>query len=577
LCLALLILSAAASAAAQSAEPLFVDIVAPAADAIQAPLTGAILDRRIVGMRLERLFASDGAPAARIELNVGARTWVATLGRVDRDVNGFRSWVGALEGVEGSHVVFTERDGIVSGLIDAIGTSYQVRSSGAGAYLLEHVDADRLGNELEPRGGGVDPGASARDGIAAADDAGTIDVLMLYSPAAMARAGGVAQIQAMASQAISDTNTIFARSAINTRVRLVNTAEFPIVEAFDMSLDLDTLESSPTAQALRNNARADLVQLLVLSPDLETCGIANVLRSLNQPNFSAYSVADILCFAGYTPTHEMGHNLSAQHGAEDPVLSPLFPYSFAYKDPVRGFRTVMAYVCSFGSCPKIPNFSNPAVLHNGAPTGTATRNNALSINNAAATAANFRQAGSTTALTAPTNLAVTVSGPNVTLRWGAVAGADSYSLLVGSSPGTANLFNAAVGNTTTVSGTVGPGTYSWRVFASRAGVSSSPSVESQFTVGAACTLPAAPQNFQFSLAGRTVTLSWAPGFGGGAPSGYVIEAGSASGLANLYNAPAGAVTAVTVQAPPGVFFVRIRSQNACGVSGPSNERVITVP
>ena len=74
-----------------------------------------------------------------------------------------------------------------------------------------------------------------------------------------------------------------------------------------------------------------------------------------------------------------------------------------------------------------------------------------------------------------------------------------------------------------------------------------------------------------------MTLLWSPPVGSGAPASYIIEAGSATGLANLYNASVGAAISLTVQAPPGVFFVRIRAQNACGLSAPSNERVIPVP
>src|SRR5215218_5633383 len=116
-CLALLILQIALPAAGQSvAEPLFDELAGPAAASIQAPLSDGILDRRTVGMRLDRLFDAGGTAAARVELNAGDRTWIAALERVDSDVNGFRSWVGFLEGVESSHVVFTERDGVVSGL-----------------------------------------------------------------------------------------------------------------------------------------------------------------------------------------------------------------------------------------------------------------------------------------------------------------------------------------------------------------------------------------------------------------------------------------------------------------------------
>ena len=327
----LFILFAAHTAWAQSAEPLFVDI--PGA-AIQAPTHRAVIDRREVGMRLDRLFDAAGAPAAQVELNVGLRSWTAVFERLDRDSNGFRSWVGRLDGIEASHVVVTERDGIVSGLIDAIGEAYEIRSANPGSFVLERVDPDLLPQEIAPRSVAADDVAVAPlDRSAAADDAGTIDVLVLYSPAARSRAGGVSQIQSIASQVISDTNTIFGRSAINTRVRLVGTSEFAIVEARDMVVDLDTLEASPTARALRDSAHADLVQLLVLSPDFETCGIANVLRSLNQPNFAAYSVADILCLSGYTPTHEMGHNLSAQHAPEDGAVVPAVPVLLRIQGP----------------------------------------------------------------------------------------------------------------------------------------------------------------------------------------------------------------------------------------------------
>jgi hypothetical protein len=273
----------------------------------------------------------------------------------------------------------------------------------------------------------------------------------------------------------------------------------------------------------------------------------------------------------------MGHSLSAQHAPEDGASRALFPYSYAYKDPIRGFRTVMAYACTTGNCAKIPNFSNPSVSHNGAPTGTATHNNALSINNAAATVANFRQGGNATSLAAPTNLTATVAGSTVTLQWGAVTGAEGYTLLVGSGPNMSNLFNAPVGNTTSVSGSLGPGTYVWRVFAAAAGMFSPSSIEWQFTIGGACSAPAAPLNLQFSIAGRAVTLTWSPSFGGASPTNYRLEAGAATGFADLYNASVGLTTSLTAQVPPGVYYVRVRAENGCGIGAASNERVIFVP
>ena len=61
----------------------------------------------------------------------------------------------------------------------------------------------------------------------------------------------------------------------------------------------------------------------------------------------------------------------------------------------------------------------------------------------------------------PANLAATVNGSTVTLAWTASAGATSYQLQVGSSPGTTNLVDVDLGSATTtlIAVNVGPGTY----------------------------------------------------------------------------------------------------------------------
>ena len=145
---------------------------------------------------------------------------------------------------------------------------------------------------------------------------------------------------------------------------------------------------------MRDTYHADLVQLLVSSPDMTICGLGWLLTSLSATNFDAYSVADVDCLPQYSPTHEMAHNMGSHHAPEDGASGALFPYSYGYKDPARGFRTVMASACTTGSCPRIANFSNPGVFNNGLTTGSATQNNTLSINNAALTVANWRASAS---------------------------------------------------------------------------------------------------------------------------------------------------------------------------------------
>jgi hypothetical protein len=562
-------------------------------------------------MRLDRLFAATedrngmpAGPAARIQLNVGDHAWVAQLERLEHDGTGFRSWVGSIEGVDHSHVIFTERDGIVSGLINTLTTTYQVRTAGIGTYLLERVDAALMRDEADPlpssAAADVAHSASSTDhadgSIAAGDDGRTIDVLVLYTPRARAAAGGVAQIQAMASQIIADSNRIYLQSGITPRLRLAGTAELSLTEASDLTSTLRAVTTSAAAGALRDSARADIVQLLVNSPDADACGVGWLLDSLADSRFTPYSVADIACMAQYTPTHEIGHNLGAHHAPEDGASQALFSYSYGYKDPTRGFRTVMAYQCATSGprCTRIPNFSNPSVSHNGATTGSSIQNNATTINNVALTAANWRQTASTPAPSptpsptpiptppapsTPTGLRSQVSGGTVTLGWNYASTASTYILQVGRLSGTYSVFNAAVGNTNTISGSVPPGTYFWRVSAANSAGTSAPSSESSFTVGAtACIAPGPPENFTFTVSGQTVTLNWLPPTTGTAPTGYTIEAGSASGLANLYRAATGnTVRGAAGQVPQGTYFVRIRAQNACGIGTASSERVIRVP
>ena len=567
--------------AAQVAEPLFIHRAdaAPAATQILAGARPSIISRTTVGLRIDRLFDSRGA-VPRVLLNAGDEAWTARFERLDTDAAGFRSWVGVIDGISASHVVFTERDGVVSGLINAVSKTYQVRSVGQGAYLLELVDVARVGGEQDPIVvANADVGSSLVNGVAT-DSGSRIDVLMLYTPSARAQRGGTASMHALVSQIISDTNTAFRRSTIQPRVQLVAAVELAFDESPSMFADLEAISASQEVRLLRDAARADLVQLLVNSPDLSACGIGHLLTSLNATNFSAFSVADIACAAQYTPTHEMGHNLGSHHAPEDGAFGALFDYSYGFKDSTRSFRTVMAYDCAGASCGRILSFSNPRLTHEGGSTGTLLQDNARSITEAAPVVANFRQV---TPLPTgmppapPPHLASSVVGTSVSVWWEKVPEASAYLLQVGTSPGSADALSLSVYDASSASGVVADGTYFWRVFAINAHGPSAPSAEARFSTGSSCVAPSPPRDFVFGVAGSHVTLAWTPPATGSAPVSYLVEAGSGAGLANLLVAPTGPVTAVGTAAPRGTYFVRIRAQNACGTSPPSNEQIVTIP
>ena len=80
-----------------------------------------------------------------------------------------------------------------------------------------------------------------------------------------------------------------------------------------------------------------------------------------------------------------------------------------------------------------------------------------------------------------------------------------------------------------------------------------------------------------AVRGNTVTITWAPAASGGLASSYVLEVGSAPGLANLATMPVTATAFTTSGVPRGTFYVRVRAVNAVGTGPASAEATLVVP
>ena len=175
----------------------------------------------------------------------------------------------------------------------------------------------------------------------------------------------------------------------------------------------------------------------------------------------------------------------------------------------------------------------------------------------------------------PTALQAVTNGLSVALSWLASRDASSYQFEAGSGAGASDLFVGDVGPVTQLQGPVPAGTYFWRLRSRLGTALGPPSSEGTFTLGnVACGAPPpAPTGHSVLTAGVNLELSWNPAAGA---TSYALEAGDASGAANLLNANVGDLTRLTGAAPALSYFTRVRAVNACGASAPSNEVAFTL-
>ncbi|MEE2886614.1 MAG: LamG-like jellyroll fold domain-containing protein, partial [Planctomycetota bacterium] len=93
---------------------------------------------------------------------------------------------------------------------------------------------------------------------------------------------------------------------------------------------------------------------------------------------NAFSVAHRNCISYNSCTHEMGHNMGCKHDRANAGSSALYSYSYGYRtsgSPV--YRSLMAYAPGT----RVSRWSGPSVVYSGQTMGTATEDNARSLNN----------------------------------------------------------------------------------------------------------------------------------------------------------------------------------------------------
>jgi hypothetical protein len=217
----------------------------------------------------------------------------------------------------------------------------------------------------------------------------TIDLMLLYTKNAVDHyIGKPADLLALV---IEEANESFRRSGLgNISLRLVHTQLIDYDETGGQHFDhlyrlVDGVGPFADVKKLRNEKRADIVGLILDSPS--GCGLSTRVGADSE---DAFFIAHHSCAGNtYTIVHEIGHILGARHDRSVDTNEAPIAYAHGYVNGTK-WRDIMSYKESCGGCPRIPYWSNPRILYNGEPTGTAAADNARVILEQAERVSNFR-------------------------------------------------------------------------------------------------------------------------------------------------------------------------------------------
>ena len=360
---------------------------------------------------LDPALLSDGgaalAGASRFELNLfDDAAFTAEVDRAEAAGPGRFTLNGHLAGADGSYFILTYSEGMVAvTAYDPERGYYEMEPAGAGLVKVSEFSPGKLPRithaMIMPDGMPMDHGSMDMPPAAPKAAAGpaVIDIMVVYTAAAAAGAGGEAAMRARIDKAVAEGNTAFLNSQVNAKLNLVHAEQVTYAESGNLSTDLGRLQGKTDGHmdgvhALRETYKADLVSLVVENTSAGVAGIGYVMTSASS-YFKAYAftaIARQYTGAYNTLAHEVGHNLGCAHDRQNSTSQAAYPYSYGYRFFANGvqYRTIMAYSPGQG----LPYYSNPNVLYLGVPMGIPDgqpnpADNARTLNNTTPTAMNF--------------------------------------------------------------------------------------------------------------------------------------------------------------------------------------------
>jgi hypothetical protein len=271
-----------------------------------------------------------------------------------------------------------------------------------------------------------------------------IDLVVVHTAAVTTNYGGTAGVEAHALASVASVNDALADSAIPVQFNLVAVEEIPYTEsATSFVTDLEAIsgKSDPIdpihsdVLALRDTYGADLVTLFRDGPAGGTAGLAYLPDPQDDRVDLGYSVvSDASALNQLVLAHEFGHNMGSAHARGEAGNAPPTDEARGYIFSANGtdYGTIMSI--DTGTT-RIAQYSNPAVLFEGEPTGRAVgdpdaADNATAFATSTPVIANFRRTqtevpsfleepvGDTVVAGAGTRLRARLRGlPPLTVEW----------------------------------------------------------------------------------------------------------------------------------------------------------------
>lgn len=336
--------------------------------------------------------------------------FVATIERLETDINGVLSLRGRVEGTLGGYFLISTTESCALGSLTVPDQNLEYAITyvaSRGVHIVQEVDPkskDVLEDGPAPRPSSLEanhllpPLENSLPAAAAAN----VDLMIVYTPNAGNWAAGQGGINLVIAQALQNGQLALDNSGAGLILKLVHSALVNYQESGSSATDLNRLTSTndgymDEVHAWRNYYGADMVDIFEDVDD--TGGIAWLLASTGGQPAYAFSLVRVKQVAWtYTMIHELGHNFGCHH-RKDQTTQPgpgIFSYSAGWRwigNNGNRYCSVMSYQDAWDgySVSQVGYFSSPLVLYQGAPTGNAVDgDNARTLRQTGPVVANYR-------------------------------------------------------------------------------------------------------------------------------------------------------------------------------------------